>query len=103
MAVKIFRLASGEIVMGDEMENETREQSTRVKHPVCLVLNNANGVMIALWLPHDSAEPVTIFRQHIVAEALAARELANEYREKFSGIVTAPASILESLGGSLGG
>jgi len=96
MLIKIYRLASGEIIMGDETSNCQELPWIEVKRPVCLVLDN-DAITMALWLPHNISEPVSIHRRHVVAEAPAARGLANEYCEKCGGVVIAGADALAAL------
>ena len=98
MNIKIYRLLSGEIVMADELDEQGDIYNRRVlvRRPVCLVLDG-DGVTMVLWLPYETSGAVAIFRRHIVAEATAARDLANEYCEKCGGIMTAGADALAAL------
>lgn len=99
MAVKIFKIVGGDFILGDEQEPDPIARATNTNHvvlvksPIRLIVSE-NGIMLAMWMPHDQNELVSISRQHIIAEALAVEPLANEYRERMGGIITAPASLL---------
>jgi hypothetical protein len=101
MAVKILKLVTGELLLADEVTDRSRTVETVLDpfrqnsymHPVQMTISK-QGIGLVLWMPHEQSKPVSIFCHNIVAEAPAEEALANEYREKFGGIITAPAGLI---------
>ena len=94
MAVKIYKLSTGETILCDSEDGQTDQSvPVQVRRPLLMIFNE-QGIRLAMWCPADMSEPVLLNRSLIVAECHAVEPLANEYRSKFGGIVTAPAGLV---------
>ena len=94
MATKILKLSTGEMIL-TEVDDDQPESSPYllIRKPLLRIFDG-KGIQLAMWCPFDLSEPTKIYRSQIVGEGPAVEPLANEYRQKFGGIVTAPAGIV---------
>lgn len=89
MNVKLFRLVSGEEIMG-ELKNLEGSSKLEIKNPAMIIMQQSGqGVAMGLmpFMPYAESNLVTFQADKIVAECEADVKLINEYNRIFgSGI-----------------
>ena len=90
--LKIFRLSTGEDVIGQKLENNNSE-TTQIKQPFVIVpMQSKPGGPISLALtpysPYAEEDTVSIKRHNVVAEVNPKTEIGNSYHQHLgTGIV----------------
>ena len=92
--VKIFRLSTGEDVIGQKLENNNTE-STQIKQPFVIVpMQSKPGGPVSLaltpYMPYAEEDTVSIKKNNIIAEVNPKIDIANSYNQHLgSGIIQA--------------
>lgn len=93
---KVYKLSSGEEIIA-EVFNILGEVII-LKNPAIIIMQQTQqgmGIGLAPFMPYAEEEKVTISKSAVVAEAIPATNMVNEYSRIFgSGIQIAPASAL---------
>lgn len=94
MAVRLFKLSSGETIIAD-----TNNEQAEIDGQRCLliyrplqVLIMEQGIALRMWIPCDLSLAINLHIALIAADAIAPEPFAREYQSKFnaSNIVTPP-------------
>ena len=92
--VKIFRLSTGEDVIGQKIDNDNSE-ITEIKQPFVIVpMQSKPGGPVSLaltpYMPYAEEDTVSIKKNNIVAEVNPKTEIGNSYNQHLgSGIIQA--------------
>ena len=95
MAVAIFRIISGEEIIGDVVKTDNDTNSIEVKNPALMIMQQQSADKVGLgllpFMPYADGN-ITIKVDHITAECEPSTEVRNEYSRIFgSGIQIASA------------
>lgn len=94
MTVKIFKLTTGEEIIG-EVVNET-EHSVSLENPLAIMLRPSQDGFTYGFVPWchmiDGAKEIAL--SNIVVSGLASDDVKNTYNSMFGGIVTPPKQLI---------
>ena len=95
--IKIIKLTTGEELIGD-VEDKGLWYSVKNAVLVAIVPSRTNpqqpSIGLAPWLPYAENDPILISKNSVVYEAKPVKEMISNYSSIFSGIITAPKTLL---------
>lgn len=94
METKIIKLISGEEILADI---EIHERHVVLDQPMILVMKQ-EGLGMVPWLMLAADSQVSIGKDKIIMMYNARTEIVNNYKQQIGGIVTAPATALDTTG-----
>jgi hypothetical protein len=98
--VKVFKMISGEEIIGNVVSTDSLHQLYEVKNPAQIVLQRTEtgmAVAMAPYMPYADGN-INLYSTAIAADCSPDIKLVNEYNKLFgSGIQIAPASALAGL------
>ena len=99
MGIKVFKLISGEELIADVFNNY--DQFFELKTAATIMIQQTEkglGVALMPYMPYSKGN-IKLYKQSIASESEPDLNMSNEFNRLYgSGLVTAPASALASLG-----